>query len=282
MLTRPQVNVTAEFTRDLATHLRSCGFYAACEVPLVTKGAFSSQSRADVYAIKLHEFAKKDTRIYEVKTARADFLRDLDAGKSEGYRDFARRVYFACPSGLIKKHEVPVGMGLLTRSKAGGWSVQVAPQPGELVEPSTDLMLLLLQRGEREIATARSLRERVNWEANVALRDRAKNLGWEVRSKLAGHRAGYDPRREAADSLLVAVERALGGVPEVGEAPPGKRLRQEIRRSHFRDNIDRYVKIALELLDEAERLAKVASYMQRFKDFEYKRDDAKAVDRLVA
>lgn len=228
-----------EFTRLLCAHLRSVGYFCATEVPLVERGAFG-RMRADVWALKCHEFARKDTRIYEVKVSRSDFLNDVNKGKAEGYGDFARRVFYAVPSGLCKVAEVPEGVGLITLSRNGNWSVAQAPKPTKIVEPPADLLLLVMARGLGEMQEVRRLAERIDLAENVRLDRAAKGLGWEIARRLAA--PGANHRTERALKLLKLVEDAAG---------------KEER------TLDEQVRAALSLLAEAERFAKVAGYLTK-------------------
>lgn len=145
---------TQEVTHSLAAYLRRTGYFAATEVPLLTNGVSPAATRADVYAIRLGSFTRKDTAIYEVKVSRADFLQDVRTGKALGYTRFAHKVSYAVPEGLVDRMEVPPGIGLLTLS-GDAWAPQQTARPiGDPGEPTVDLMLLLMRRGLEEAQAA--------------------------------------------------------------------------------------------------------------------------------
>jgi hypothetical protein len=250
---------TREVTQSLRDHLAASGFFAATEVPLVVSGAYSAQQRADVYAIKLHEFARKDTRIYEVKVSRADFLADLDAGKAESYGDHARRVYYACPAGLIKKDEVPATVGLVTLNRDGAWRTVRAAAPTAVTEPNADLLLLMMARGYHDERRVRDLRDRIVWQENPLRAMEAKHLGYRIASRLAGR---DNPRLNRAERLLAAVEQAMRR-PDVDGAPEGRRIDRDIRAHEWDRDLDEHLKVALEIVKEARRMRTVGEYIAR-------------------
>lgn len=245
-------------TESLANHLRECGFFAATEVPLVTHGAYSSRHRADVYAIKMHEFARKDTRIYEVKTSRADFLNDVNRDKAESYGDYAKRVYYAVPPGIAKKDEIPDGVGLVVLSRNGNWTVQKAPKPGANIQPSADLLLLLMARGFQDVRRVRRLRDREVWEENIDLKDAARNLGHRI--SLAMSSRGRDHRAERAERLLRAFER-VHGKPDVDDAKPGRVVDRSIAASKWEDGLDDKIRSFLAVLDELDRVQVASQFI---------------------
>ena len=73
--------------------------------------------RADVYAIKWTEPLR--IHIYEVKSSRADFQRDVKSGKWEGYLEHCHLFFFVTPYDMIERKEIPEGAGWLEASKRG-------------------------------------------------------------------------------------------------------------------------------------------------------------------
>lgn len=63
---------------------------------------------------------------WEVKVSRSDFRSDVTKGKYERYLPFVSRLYFATPSGMVRREEIPPRMGWATRNE-NGWSVIKAP-----------------------------------------------------------------------------------------------------------------------------------------------------------
>jgi|GEM_PF-1668396 len=97
---------------------------------------------ADVMCIKT-SYTKFCVDIYEVKVTRADFLGDIKRGKYKGYLDHCHRLYFACPSGVIKKEEVPDDVGLYVRGD-NGWKCQKMAKNRSDIEVPYDTMMSLL------------------------------------------------------------------------------------------------------------------------------------------
>ncbi len=71
--------------------------------------------------------SSRDNGVYEVKVTRQDFRGDTQTGKYRRYLPYCRRLYFAAPSGLLKKGDVPEGMGLCVRTE-NGWHTIKAPK----------------------------------------------------------------------------------------------------------------------------------------------------------
>lgn len=72
--------------------------------------------RIDALAVK-RSWAKPEFVAYEVKVSRSDFLLDT---KWPAYRDYCHRLYFACPSGLIKPAETADDVGLVYYNPENG------------------------------------------------------------------------------------------------------------------------------------------------------------------
>lgn len=72
--------------------------------------------RPDVFVVsKVGRLEAVRSQAIEVKVQRADFQREMRSGKWRGLALMADTASFACPEGLIRKHEVPKGMGLWWR-----------------------------------------------------------------------------------------------------------------------------------------------------------------------
>jgi len=97
--------------------------------------------RADVLTMAA-SFTNPRITIYEVKASRADFQHDVHDGKYLKYFDHCNRLYFAAPSGLIKRTEVPDKVGLIVLGKTGSWSVTKGATT-EAGEPNTELLIKL-------------------------------------------------------------------------------------------------------------------------------------------
>ena len=100
--------------------------------------------RADVVEIK-PSYTRFCVSIYEIKISRADFLSDIRSEKWKGYLEHCHRFYFAVPSGMVKKEEIPKEAGLIVRGETGWTTVKAANNRyGEI--PYTTLLSLLFMR----------------------------------------------------------------------------------------------------------------------------------------
>lgn len=241
---------------DLCAHLRGGGFEAWTEVPCVGGVVGHNQGRMDVWAIK-PTWEERYTAAYEVKVTRTDFLSDRNSGKYEKYRRFARRLYYACPAGLVKKAEVPDDVGLIVRGDHG-WRHLRHPVPYEAYTPSPEFMLMLLRRSLVEKRMVRNLEERVRLESNFGLADKVRSLGWEIGRKLAQAERGIADetaeetyRREAALALLDEVEAWL---PKLGIEPGSWETYGLAKQAEF---VGR-------MLAEAERVQQVGRWLQMY------------------
>lgn len=108
----------------------------------------------DVCAAKL-SWTNPDVRGFEVKVTRSDFLADVNSGKFRRYLGWVDLFYFATPSGLVKKSEIPEGCGLVVRGE-NGWSGVRAPRRTKLseVDRAGSLLALFMNlHGFRQQAT---------------------------------------------------------------------------------------------------------------------------------
>lgn len=86
----------------------------------------------------------------EIKVSRADFLREIrDPGKRAAWHSVVHRFTYVAPKGMIGRHEVPEGCGLLeydpaaTPSQRLKWAV-IAPSRDELPESFDDRWVVYL------------------------------------------------------------------------------------------------------------------------------------------
>jgi len=100
--------------------------------------------RADVIAVR-KSYTNPTFIIYEVKISRSDFLADVNKGKYRTYFQDCAQFYFATPSGLVKKEEVPEDTGLILRGDNGWHVVKAAPRREQKLDEQ--LLLKLLMRG---------------------------------------------------------------------------------------------------------------------------------------
>lgn len=113
------------------------------DVPLGSV-VLESPQRADVIEVK-PSYTRFCVSIYEIKVSRADFQSDIRTGKYKGYLDHCHRFYFACPSGMVDKSEIPEGCGLIVRGDKG-WSSVKAAKARDVDIPPTTLLSLIFSR----------------------------------------------------------------------------------------------------------------------------------------
>jgi hypothetical protein len=136
--------------------------------------------RPDVYALP-KTYSRFLPFAYEVKISRADYQRDVNAGKWQKYYAYASAVVFAVPDGMVKTTELPEGAGLIVR-KAEVWRMAKAPKVNRVDNLPLDTWMKLVMDGVNRLDARPVLNE-------YAMRERAfkKALGEEI-AKLAANR----------------------------------------------------------------------------------------------
>lgn len=231
---------------DLARHLQDCGFLTFTEIEIRgTEADGWGTGRVDVVAIKPHRYARKDLRAYECKASREDFMRDIDTEKWRRYQDVFPRVYFAVPSGLVAKAEVPGDAGLIVRGE-NGWSVVKAARQHAPPKLSVDSVLALLFRGYEEHRKIRNLRDRLVYSDRGIVQD-AQAFGWDVRHRLAQKAHELDrPLQELKEAL-----EALTGKPMDGFSV---------------EQLTRRLQTALAIVEEAEKHGEALRHISLYLD----------------
>lgn len=244
--------------KDLRDSLRAQGFMAWTEVPCVGGPTIGySAGRMDVWAIK-PSYAERYTAAYEIKVRRYDFERDKNTDKFEKYRPYARRFYYACPSGLIKRTEVPEGVGLAVRSKRG-WMHLKHPDPNMAYEEIPhEFILMLLRRGLEEEREVRDLEHRVLWDSNHRLGPRALGLGRETAEKLSAYERGGQVEEDTEDSNRRY--RALEFYDAVVEMLPKLGLDLD---DFFRQDLARQAEFMGQMIGHADLLRRMGAFLQR-------------------
>lgn len=171
----------------------------------------------DVWALK-SSWGDRDVRCYEVKVSRSDYWSDVNSGKYMKYLPYCRRFYFATPSKLVKKAEVPEGCGLITRNE-NGWRVVKPPTPHEPSGLTQEVLLWLVREIHYREAKSPERARRIRDLAEQGQRDRVyvHGLGREISTKLSAYESGQTAANEQDDwqmkkrqgealELLVAVE----------------------------------------------------------------------------
>ncbi len=198
--------MNTELQLDLASHLRSVGWLTFTEIAIPgTEGDSYASGRVDVVAVKPHHYAQRDLRAYECKSSRQDFMRDVGADKWRRYLLVFPRVYFAVPSGLVKKAEVPDEAGLIVRGE-NGWTTVKAARGHIPPNLSVNSILALLYRGYEHDKEIRDVRDRLIYDDREAVQT-AKAFGRDARRKLSQTVHELDPTLRA---LKEAVEEITG------------------------------------------------------------------------
>jgi hypothetical protein len=168
---------------DLAAHLRGMTDRRVwVDMQLGPAGS----TRPDVYTIPC-SFTRFMPLAYECKVSVSDFRADVTKGKYTDYLGYASGVIFACPSGLLRKDDIPAGAGLMTRGE-DGWRTVKAPTLSKCPDLPRSLWLKLLMDGERRD------HERDAYMAEHARRDLNEYL---VQQKL---------RRQLGEVVAAAIE----------------------------------------------------------------------------
>lgn len=170
-----------ELLSDLAAHLAGNGRRVWCDMQLGPAGS----PRPDIFSI-LFSFAHFRPISYEVKISRADLMRDLNAQKYTKYHRFSAGVFFAFPTGMAKKEEIPAECGIMVRGDSG-WRALRSPRFVRIETlPQEAWMKLVIDGVERHFRSQPRARE--SWVYSESLR---KKLGKEVAS-LIGDKMSYE------------------------------------------------------------------------------------------
>jgi len=94
----------------------------------------------DALAIK-KSWTNPDIIIYEIKVSRGDFKRD---GKWQCYLPFCHEFYFVVPKGMVKKEEVPEGVGLKYYNPTNGSIRTVKKAVYRPVEINADMLMYII------------------------------------------------------------------------------------------------------------------------------------------
>lgn len=126
----------------------------------------SGSPRPDVWTLN-KSYTNPRPLAYEVKISKADYQRDVSAGKWQSYLAFSRAVIFAVPLGFVGKADLPKGCELMTWN-GETWHTTKAPTLNVVPAFSRELTMKLLIDGvEREAAHQRVESKRA-WRATDA------------------------------------------------------------------------------------------------------------------
>ena len=182
-----------ELARRLASHLGgSSDRMVWTDMQLGPAGS----KRPDVWTLNKSYSAPRPLA-YEVKVSKADYQRDVAAGKWQHYLRYSCAVTFAAPAGLVAKADLPKGCGLIVWN-GEGWTTTKAPTLNPCPELPRDLMMKLLIDGCQREAARQRLEQKTAWHAQQAVGKRfgkavaqlvSEEIG--IESRLAAVRARY-------------------------------------------------------------------------------------------
>lgn len=122
---------------------------------------------------------------YEVKISRADFMQDQ---KWRYYLKFCNEFYFVCPTGLIKKEELPADTGLIYLSKTGNKLFTKKKAPHRNLNVPVELFMYILMCRTSIVSPQYRFRDKDNsierWREWLDKKDGDKLLGWNVSKKI--------------------------------------------------------------------------------------------------
>jgi hypothetical protein len=142
---------------------------------------------------------------YEVKVSRSDFMQD---NKWANYRNYCHKLYFACPSGLIKPEELPVDVGLVWVNEDMGWSVRKAALFRPLDIPWEMLYYLVISRSDNERHPFFGGR-REYLQAFVADKAERRRLSSNVSSKFRAILEDLEEQKHVAESQVKDADNAI-------------------------------------------------------------------------
>ena len=188
-----------EVIEDLAKHLNEKGWIAWTQIPLGSVMWNNSRiPRADVLAVN-KSFSNSTFIIYEVKVSRSDFLSDVNRGKYLSYLDFCSQLYFAAPSGLLKKEEIPENCGLIVRG-ASSWRVAKAATRRDFT-PTTEFLLKLLMVDYKNRLETWKQYERIKNLEYKGLKDASQKHGIKIARDLESADEVIQNARELTDRV---------------------------------------------------------------------------------
>lgn len=210
-----------DLAADLATHLRGYARPAMIwrDMQLGPQGS----ARPDVYTVDPTYKALRAVA-YEIKISRADFARDVQAGKALGYFAYAGAVVFATPKSLIKRDELPAGCGLIERNETT-WRWSKKPTINPLTTLPFEAWMKLLMDGTKRDEGGGVLpveRRADEWKQQdrarkllgedlgrlLADRDRARVLLEHEKRRATDETEQLEAKRRAQDAHHLAWQRA--------------------------------------------------------------------------
>lgn len=245
---------------DLLGHLKTPDRMVWADIQLGPQGS----PRPDVYAIE-KSFARPNPTAYECKISVSDFRADITAGKWSSYLEYAHRIIFAVPAGLVTAADVPEMCGLIVRHE-NAWRLAKRPTINPRPIAQDALLKLLIDGVHREGPAVRAKK----WNQWDATRRFAEKFGAEA-ARYIGDAASTH------DKIAVAEIRAKQ-IVESAEASAKKIEADQLERAPalWRDLL-----LALELKPDATHWA-VTRCIRELREAKEGSPEARALTQVVA
>lgn len=107
-------------------------------------------------------------------------------GKYEKYLPHCNRLYFAAPKGLLKKEEIPEGVGLIVRGEQG-WTTVKGAKKRELEFSDEMLKALVFFNGRIYNRKRLDLSRNYQYRINSTHKEDLKCLGNVIKDKIVGY-----------------------------------------------------------------------------------------------
>lgn len=121
-------------------------------------------------------------RGYEIKVSRSDFKQD---SKYALYRPYFHEFYFVVPSGMVERHEIEEGIGLMWYNPKNGALTTKRKAIWKDIEISADMLLyIIMNRLESDRIPFYGSKAEY-WKAWVENKISNRELGYQVKNKLA-------------------------------------------------------------------------------------------------
>lgn len=115
---------------------------------------------------------------FEVKTSKADFCND---SKWQNYLNYCNKFYFAAPPGLIKKGELPDGVGLVEINANGRfrWVKPTSFRPVEF--PRKMIWSIMINRMKSDVCPLHQKAEKLeHYQQALEIMKQGKKLGYDI------------------------------------------------------------------------------------------------------
>jgi len=123
----------------------------------------SVEQRIDAWAINLYPSKKRERVAYEIKVSRSDFKREIERPeKRQAALLLSNRYYFAAPSGLISRTELPEECGLVEVLEDGRRIFVVQAPYREIDPPPISLLASIARRGANAESDNQKLRKELS------------------------------------------------------------------------------------------------------------------------